>query len=56
MENTVRYSIDFDKDLYREFKIEAAKRDIYMADVLRCLIRMWIDGEITTDEEKQPEK
>lgn len=54
--DTIRYSVNFDKDLYREFKVETAKREVYMADVLRCLIRMWLDGEITTDEEKHPEK
>jgi hypothetical protein len=49
--DTVRYSIDFDKDLYRRFKVEAAKRDVYMADVLRGLIKLWLDGKVTVEEQ-----
>lgn len=54
--HTTRYSIDLNNDLYRHFKVKAAKQDLYMADVLRKLIRKWLDDEVTLEEDSPPQE
>lgn len=45
-ESTKRLTLRVSEDFHREVRVECAKRGIPIAEIIRQLLRMWLEGQI----------
>ena len=53
MPEQMRFTVDLDKSLYRQFRQKAFDHELPMTSVARRLIRAWLDGDVEIEEEKK---
>jgi hypothetical protein len=45
-----RFSFRIDRDFHKDLKRKALEEDVNLAELIRALLRMWLEGEIPTPE------